>query len=143
MKSSFPKKLLALKNRLFGWLGIFLFFFSVADSTFLQYYSGNETLGILSYSRAAMINQEPNHGRKNLTQLAFAAPGRSCPDQQPGSESNHSDCICSCAHVLTTRFHSVTSPAAVVFEKQVHTTFPKSAYSESHLSSLFRPPRLA
>lgn len=143
VKSSTPQILFAKRNRLFQLLAVFLLVYAVADVTILEYYCGNESLGISSYNQV-LADDADNQELSAVDETVFAlnAAGHSAPDKTPESPAQHDECLCACGHLLMVDYR-VESYQEPISYKQKHLSVTKFFHTNSHPPNTFRPPRTA
>lgn len=133
-------------NHLFGWLGICLMIYTaVINVAFLHHHQNNSEIF------AASVHHETLPATATLSSdedaiafsLAHSSETSQVPEQKSDSPShNCGDCICASLHVLLCHQPNFRQPR-IVFHRQSHTFLLKFRHSESHLQSLFHPPRTA
>jgi hypothetical protein len=132
-----------LRGRLFNLIAVLLLLYTVADVSILEFYCGNENLGIPSYSQTIASPHQSN--QETETSLIANASGRSssAPEREtPESPVPSHECICSCGHVLVASYHFEPHLLPLSYRQQ-YNFYLRSRHSESHLAATFRPPRLA
>lgn len=130
----------SLKKKLSNWIAFLLLFYAIADASFLQYYCGNESLGISSYQVEANVQTTARDttAATTLTEV----DKQPAPDSAPELPAQHNDCIGSCTHVLlNNRYLRLANSAAIISDRQTYFLFFQSLRLESHPPYLFRPPR--
>lgn len=130
----------ALRRRLFGWLALCLLFYTVADlgSLHRHTHAENEVCANSIFHHHDDVQSETaNADESDL--IAASTPDHQSDD----APTRHcTECFCSSFHVLTAHYFKLDFPVALVYE-QNHFSLPHSVFTESHLHSLFRPPRSA
>jgi hypothetical protein len=141
-------KLTALcRRRATQLLAAFFVLFAFADVSVMQAYSGNETVGILTFARQLQIEKLKSK-KTGAPVVALAATNLSgSPSEQlpPDPHSSEENCFGCCSHVLLGFSLAESIEREVLPTKITASNFSdrERPQSDSHLQQLYQPPKSA
>jgi hypothetical protein len=139
---------LETKNRLNTWkhrsVRLLVFFFvlyAVADSTVLQAYCGNESVGIPPARHISADRAVVNDLGKSDT-VSVITSDHGSKDHEDSDETCTDECFGSCSHILIGRYFvdSIIFADSAISARSIQY---ENKYSFTDFSYLFHPPRIA
>jgi hypothetical protein len=124
---------------------VLMFFYLCADVTVLEYFCGNPSLGIPSYSQVIEVKSQPIEASStSSTQGNFNVSRSSKDDRETDIPLDGDDCFCCSSHATISYNYLIISLIPVISRRQRETVFSNPQdHSDWHLPPSYRPPRIA